>query len=55
MIETTGYFGESIVDLSLNSLTSFPSGVFQKMLEQMEPYYSTGRAYVDIGGSMSSK
>lgn len=45
-----GNYGNSIVNLQYTSLTRFESGVFQPMLEKIEPYYtgSSSTAYVDI-------
>lgn len=48
-----GNYGNSIVSLQYTSLTRFESGVFQPMLEKIEPYYtgSSSTAYVDIDSS----
>jgi len=46
-----GYFGDTSVSLRWTGFNRFEAGVFQSMLEQIEPYYTTGRAFVDIYNS----
>ena len=51
-----GNYGNSIVSLQSTSLTRFESGVFQSILEKIEPYYSSSgsTAYVNINSSEST-
>lgn len=48
-----GNYGNSIVSLQSTSLTRFESGVFQSILEKIEPYYSSSgsTAYVNINSN----
>jgi len=42
------------VSIQKTSLHRFDASVFQSMLEQIEPYYPTGRAFLNMDGSALS-